>query len=102
MLFCVLVVASLSGPGGASLRIFDFETGDLIAEKFLHNPNTARLFEPNDVGTSMTFLSQEGQFSDMLVLTSGHVLRRVDSSGEVQWTWTSPDETWVLLLPGSI
>lgn len=91
------VVASLSGPGGATLRIFDFETGDLIAEKFLHNPNTARLFEPNDVGTSMTFLSQEGQFSDMLVLTSGHVLRRVDSSGEVQWTWTSPDETSLVI-----
>ncbi|KAI0052505.1 DUF1620-domain-containing protein [Auriscalpium vulgare] len=88
------IVASLSGPGGATLRTFDFTKGHLLHETRLHHPNDGRLLEPDDFGTSVAFASDA---SDMFVLTSGHVLQRLDPTGDVQWTWTSPDQTSLVI-----
>ncbi|KAI0318194.1 DUF1620-domain-containing protein [Amylostereum chailletii] len=84
------VVLSLSGPGGSTLRTFEATTGHLLAEKRLHPPHEARLLEPADFGVAAAFVPGE---PDAFVLTSGHTLRRVDSTGNVQWTWSSLDQT---------
>ncbi|TFY78833.1 hypothetical protein EWM64_g5179 [Hericium alpestre] len=85
------IVATLSGPGGSTLRTFDSSTGHLILEKRLHKPDTARILEPSDVGTAISFPSDDT--SDVLALTSAYTIRRISSSGNVVWTWTSPDQT---------
>ncbi|KAI0060106.1 DUF1620-domain-containing protein [Artomyces pyxidatus] len=84
------VVTSLSGPGGATLRTFDFTTGHLLSEKRLHHPQTGLLLEPNDLGVS---IASTPDTPDLFILTSAHILRRVDRSGKTKWTWTSPDQT---------
>ncbi|KAI6102247.1 hypothetical protein F5141DRAFT_1242077 [Pisolithus sp. B1] len=66
-------VALLSGPGGSTLRTYNASTGHLLLERRLHNPAHARRRELQHVG-----------------ITTG---RRIDSqSGEVVWTWSSPDQ----------
>ncbi|KAI0270649.1 DUF1620-domain-containing protein [Gloeopeniophorella convolvens] len=82
------VVTSLSGPGGATLRTFDYATGHLILEKRLHSPHTGRLLEPDDFGTSVVHV--EGS-NDVFVMTNGCQVRRIGRTGNVEWTWESPD-----------
>ncbi|KAA1466837.1 DUF1620-domain-containing protein [Dentipellis sp. KUC8613] len=90
-------VVSLSGPGGSTLRTFEYATGHLIVEKHLHQLETGRLFEPADVGTSV--VSPADETSDVFVLTNGRTIRRVDGSGKgaVHWTWDSPDQTSLVI-----
>ncbi|KAI0033037.1 DUF1620-domain-containing protein [Vararia minispora EC-137] len=83
-------IVSLSGPGGATLRIFECSTGHLLAETRLHKPAEGLLQDPSDFGTAVAFAEGEG---DAYVLTNNHVVRRVDAAGDVQWTWMSPDQT---------
>lgn len=78
------VVAALSGIGKPYLRLFDSIDGDLIMEKQLHSFQD---FSPGQLSVLITFLDD-----DVLVLTDGHTLSRIDrSTGEVTWAWTSPD-----------
>ncbi|OBZ74558.1 ER membrane protein complex subunit 1 [Grifola frondosa] len=87
------VVAAMSGPGGATLRVFDVMAGHLLLEKRLHTLESGRLFEPSTLGTAIEFGSSTSK-NDMFVLTNGHILRRIDgSTGEIRWGWTSPDQT---------
>lgn len=87
------MVAALSGVGGANLRLFDAIEGDLLLETRLHNPETGRLFEPETLGTAISFGSGE-QAGDVFVLTDGHVLRSIDRrTGDVKWGWSAPDQT---------
>ncbi|KAG6916080.1 hypothetical protein DXG01_008554 [Tephrocybe rancida] len=85
-----VVVATLSGPGGATFRLFDGITGTLHTEKRLHAPEIGRPAEPHHLGTHVAF----GSNDDVYVLANGHVVRHIDiSSGSVQWTWTSSSAT---------
>ncbi|KAI8996246.1 DUF1620-domain-containing protein [Trametes punicea] len=87
------VVATLSGVGGAYLRLFDATEGDLLLEKRLHSPEIGRLFEPAFLGIALAFGVGE-QAKDVYVLTDGHVLRCVhQQTGEVKWGWSAPDQT---------
>jgi ER membrane protein complex subunit 1 len=91
------VIATLSGPGGSTLRTFNVLTGHLLLEKRLHAPNTGSLFEPGDLGLGIAFVpGSTPNESELLVLTNGHTLRRVDAkTGEVVWSWTSEDQRYV-------
>ncbi|RDX49601.1 DUF1620-domain-containing protein [Lentinus brumalis] len=87
------VVATLSGPGGAHFRIFDSTAGYLLSETRLHDPASGRLQEPESLGTTIAFGSEEKE-KDIFVLTNGHTLCRLDRrTGEVRWGWTAPDQT---------
>ena len=86
----LLVVAALSGPGGATLRIFDALKGHLFLEKQLHEPAAGRLMDPN-MGTATAFLADD----DLLVLTNAHEVRRLSrTTGELIWAWTASDQTY--------
>jgi hypothetical protein len=96
-----IVIATLSGPGGSTLRTFNVLTGHLLLEKRLHAPHTGTLFEPGDLGLGIAFVpsSTPNESEQLLVLTSGHTLRRVDArTGEVVWSWTSEDQRYVYSL----
>ncbi|THH04236.1 hypothetical protein EW145_g5667 [Phellinidium pouzarii] len=91
------VIAALSGPGGATFRVFDIAKGDLLVERRLHTPSAGHLFEPNDLGSHIVFA--EGNDTtissniDLFALTNGHVLRRLDAiTGRVRWEWTAEDK----------
>ena len=91
--FLLTVVVSLSGPGGSYFRVFDSQSGDLILERRLHDPQAGRLQEPESLGTAVGFGANENG-RDVYVLTNGHTLRRIDRhTGEVKWGWTAPDQT---------
>lgn len=86
-------VSTLSGPGGATFRVLDVHSGDLLVEHQLHHPESGRLHEPASLGVAVAFESTSTD-SDVFVLTNGHTVRRVSSTtGEVRWGWSSPDQT---------
>lgn len=89
------VVAAFSGPGGATIRLFDFLSGHLLLEQRLHSPEAGRLFEPGVLGVDIAFeprTTQDGGDS-VYVLTNGHIIRRINANtGEVEWGWTAPDQ----------
>ncbi|KAI0369552.1 DUF1620-domain-containing protein [Pilatotrama ljubarskyi] len=87
------VIAALSGAGGAYLRLFDTIEGDLLLERRLHSPEAGRLFEPESLGTALSFGVGE-QVEHVYVLTDGHVVRGIDRrTGDVTWGWSAPDQT---------
>ena len=89
----MVVVATLSGLGGAHLRLSDSTSGNLLLEKRLHDPQAGRLQEPETLGVSVTFGNEEDD-TDIYVLTNDHILSRIDREiGDVKWGWTAPDKT---------
>ena len=86
-----LVVVSLSGPGGSTLRALDCLTGQLILEKRLRAPNTDHL-DPSDLssGAAIAFISES---ADIFALTDGRTVRRIGADGAVHWAWESPDKS---------
>ncbi|KAL0953048.1 hypothetical protein HGRIS_007249 [Hohenbuehelia grisea] len=91
------IVASLSGPGGATLRVFDALDGHLLVEKRLHDPSFGQLTEPNHIGTNIAFLKHAAREpSEVFALTNGNTIQSVSGlTGEPKWTWTSPDHVSV-------
>jgi hypothetical protein len=90
-----IVIAALSGPGGAILRLFDTASGALLLEKHLHAPTAGRLEAP-DRGAAVAFVDVDGHARpDLLVLTNGHELRRLTGDGALVWAWTASDQTSV-------
>ena len=95
-------IASLSGPGGSTFRSFDVASGDLLSERRLHSPRNGQLFEPTDIGVHLAFVdggstSTKISSSDVLALTNGRTVRRIDvASGKVKWEWSSEDKSLVL------
>ncbi|KAI5999030.1 hypothetical protein EDC04DRAFT_2584429 [Pisolithus marmoratus] len=84
-------VALLSGPGGSTLRTYDTSTGHLLLERRLHNPKHARRHELQHTAIITGRVSVEGSTA-LFVLTNGDTVSRIDSqSGDVVWTWDSPD-----------
>jgi hypothetical protein len=93
------VIAALSGPGGATLRVFAPGSGALLLEKALHAPEAGRLEAP-DRGAAVAFVDRAGRDRpDLLVLTNGHEVRRLTPAGELEWAWTASDQTSVTLGP---
>ncbi|TFK50623.1 DUF1620-domain-containing protein [Heliocybe sulcata] len=91
-------VAALSGPGGATLRSFNALTGTLLLETRLHDPSTGHLSEPVNVGTSLALQATDSSHPDIIVLTNGHSVRRIDgSTGGMKWGWTSADQTSLVM-----
>jgi hypothetical protein len=86
------VIATLSGPGGSTLRTFDAISGTLIIEKQLHTPEVGHLSEPHHLGKHVVFSPDE---EGIYVLSDGHTVSHVHSAtGELNWTWSSPDQTY--------
>ncbi|CAL1698629.1 unnamed protein product [Somion occarium] len=86
-------LATLSGPGGATFRILDVNSGHLLHELHLHSADSGRLFEPVNLGVAIAF-DDSDKSKDTFVLTNGHTLRRINGkSGDIVWGWTSPDQT---------
>ena len=89
-----LGVAVLSGPGGATLRTFHALHGHLIVEKQLHSPQLAILSEPHHLGKFVAFNPKSRV---LYVLTNGYTVSCIDGdTGGVKWTWSSPDQTYVI------
>ncbi|KAG5641215.1 hypothetical protein DXG03_005748 [Asterophora parasitica] len=89
-LTAILDVATLSGPGGATFRLFNATSGTIHAEKRLHVPESGHFDGPPHLGNHVAFGSESG---DIFVLNDGHVVRRLDGKGDVQWMWTAEDQT---------
>ncbi|KAG1750542.1 uncharacterized protein EDB91DRAFT_1108061 [Suillus paluster] len=91
-------VSSLSGPGGSTLRTYDLETGHLILEKQLHSPVDGRLHEPQNLGISLLRSTDPSLNSTAyFALTNGDSVTRLDETGEILWTWNSPDQGSLVL-----
>ncbi len=91
-----IVVATLSGPGGAMLRTFDLQTGILLLEKQLHPPELGHLAEPHFFGKHVAFSGHNS--TDIYVLTNGHTFVRIDqTTGEIKWSFTMPDARYITL-----
>jgi len=89
-----LGVAALSGLRGATLRTFDALHGHLIVEEQLHAARLAALSESHYLGKFVVFNSKS---SDLYVLTNGYTVNCIDGdTGGVKWTWSSPDQTYVV------
>lgn len=83
------VVATLSSPGGGTLRTFDATTGDLLLEKRLHAPNEGALSEPAHYGKDVAFAPNS---DGLYVITNGCTITHINgTTGEVIWTHTSED-----------
>ena len=92
-----LVVATLSGVGGSVLRVFDSLEGTVIHEKRLHHSRNGQLYSQRSLGVNLAFETQSGQGArDLFVLTNGHTVHRIDGTGgELIWSWTAPEQTYV-------
>jgi ER membrane protein complex subunit 1 len=83
-------VATLSGPGGSTLRTFDALTGQLLVEKRLHLPEIGILSEPVFIGKHVIFSPDS---TDIYVLSNGYTVTNINSeTGDVKWSWSSPDQ----------
>ena len=84
-----IVVAAVSGPGGATLRLLDVHSGDLLTERHLHKPDPGRQSEDEALGMAIAF----DQETDLYILSDAHTVRRVDDkTGEVKWEWSALDQ----------
>jgi hypothetical protein len=83
-------VVSLSGLGGTVLRRFDYSTGQLVLEKRLQAPHEGHLLTSGDFGDS-TAIAFMGESQDIVALTSGHAVRRIEETGTVPWFWEAPE-----------
>jgi hypothetical protein len=74
------------------LRRFDYTTGQLILEKRLQTLHQSPLQDPGDLGdgTAIAFVEES---QDIVALTSGHTVQRIEGTGRVPWVWKSPDMT---------
>ncbi|PPR00992.1 hypothetical protein CVT24_000285 [Panaeolus cyanescens] len=82
-------IATLSGLGGSTLRLFNPTTGALLIESQLHHPTLGAFSDPPYFGKEVLF-DDDGE--TMYVLTNGYEVRAVDvSSGEVRWRWVGED-----------
>ncbi|KAF8809912.1 DUF1620-domain-containing protein [Phlegmacium glaucopus] len=84
-------VATLSGPGGSTLRTFDALTGQLLVEKRLHLPEIGILSEPAFIGKHVIFSPGS---TDIYVLSNGYTVTCINGkTGDVKWSWSSPDQS---------
>ena len=83
-------MATLSGPGGSTLRTFDALTGRLLIEKRLHLPEIGIPSEPVFLGKQVIFSPIS---TDIYVLSNGYTITNIDGkTGDVKWRVSSPDK----------
>lgn len=88
-----LVLATLSGPGGATFRILEAKTGILLMELPLHSPLLGKLNAPVDGGSDIAFLGSQWA-EDVLVLTNSRSVTRISMEGGFDvWKWSASDDT---------
>ena len=91
-----IVITTLSGQSGATLRSFDASTGHVISERRLHPPTEGVTSQPPQFGNYVAYAADRP--TDLLVLTNGYIVSHIDgSTGETKWTWAAPDQTYVPL-----
>ena len=96
-----LVVATLSGPGGSVLHVFDSLEGTTIHEKRLHHSQNGQIYSGRTLGVDVAFgtrktTKDDQEAKDLLVLTNGHTVHRIDgTSGDLVWSWSAPEQTYV-------
>ena len=74
------------------LKRFDYTTGQLILEKRLRTLQQSPPQDPGDFGGGTAIAFVEGS-QDVVALTSGHTVQRIEGTGRVSWIWESPDKT---------
>lgn len=74
------------------LRRFDYTTGQLILEKQLQTLHQSPPQDPGSFGGGIAIAFVE-ESQDIVALTSGHTVQRVEGLGRVSWVWESPDKT---------
>ncbi|PPQ71078.1 hypothetical protein CVT25_007866 [Psilocybe cyanescens] len=85
-------IATLSGPGGSTLRTFSALSGTLLLEKRLHHPSVGALSEPSHLGKEVLFDDDDNN-ETLYVLSNGCTISSINgTSGETLWTWTAPDQ----------
>lgn len=90
------MLATVSGTGGATFRLLDVHTGDLLLERQLHRPESGRLLEPQSTGVALAFDSTPTP--NVYILSNGHTVRSISSAtGEVQWGWAAPDQSSLVI-----
>ncbi|CAE6434911.1 unnamed protein product [Rhizoctonia solani] len=99
-------LASISGPGGSHVRLFESFTGNLLWERQLHPPSLGRLLEPANLGVDVTFWHELSDI-DAYVLTNGNTVSRLEGrSGKTVWSWNTDDIrtllSRIILSPSSI
>jgi len=83
------VVVTLSGAGGANLRVLDAKTGYILFEFPLHDVTLGRLSEPPGAGTHIAFVLGT---EDVVVLSNSDSVRRISLlDGRTKWSWTADD-----------
>ncbi|KAG9004471.1 hypothetical protein FRB94_002342 [Tulasnella sp. JGI-2019a] len=83
-------VATLSGLGGANIKIFEVYSGALVWERKLHNSLQGRLLEPENLGGDLAFAVD--QSPDLFVLANADSVYRLGGLiGELIWKWDAPD-----------
>ncbi|CUA76989.1 hypothetical protein RSOLAG22IIIB_06436 [Rhizoctonia solani] len=86
-----LALASISGPGGSHVRLFESFTGNLLWERQLHPPSLGRLLEPTSLGVDVTFWHELSDI-DAYVLSNGNTVSRLEGrSGKSVWSWNTDD-----------
>lgn len=83
------LVATQSGPGGSSVRLFTAMKGELICETRLHAPETGRLEEPAWLGSAIAFGPEAEVF---YTLSNGNTVTRLTDACDDTWAWKSPDD----------
>ena len=88
-------MATLTGPGGSTLRTFDALTGQLLVEKRLHLPELGILSEPIFIGKDIIFSPDS---TDIYVLSNGYTVTNINrETGNVKWSWSSEDQRFLFL-----
>jgi hypothetical protein len=92
------VLASLSGPSGSTLRIFDALSGLLIHETRMHEPGLGLLSEPPNIGAKVALLRGS---DDVYALTNGRTVTKFAREGpqdyQKAWQWDSTEQTSLTL-----
>jgi hypothetical protein len=66
------------------LRKFDYLTGQVVLEKRLQSPHDDHLRED---GAAIAFMKGS---QDIVALTGGNAVQRMEETGMVPWVWISP------------
>ncbi|EUC67732.1 hypothetical protein RSOL_558170, partial [Rhizoctonia solani AG-3 Rhs1AP] len=84
-------LASISGPGGSYVRLFESFSGNLLWERQLHPPSSGRLLEPANLGVDVVFWHELSDI-DAYVLTKGITVSRLEGkSSKTVWSWNTDD-----------
>ncbi|KAH7107261.1 hypothetical protein BKA62DRAFT_682862 [Auriculariales sp. MPI-PUGE-AT-0066] len=86
-----VVLATLSGSGGATLRVFEATNGALTFETELHKPADGILTQPATLSNDIVF-AIDNETPDIIALANGRSVTRVNGfTGAKVWSWQSEE-----------